>query len=125
MKNKLIPTSRVKLKPNQLKRVKELSGEGESSKYNAAGEMELQRVRGLAKARAKASRYVLYTNQLGKRLYITKEVNEDAPLSFTLSEALHFYEGFDDPITKILGYERVLRKYSPFPFNLQTEKIYG
>lgn len=56
----------------------------------------LRHIRSLAKAKQRAGRFALFTDQLGKRLYISKSV-EDFPLTFDRSEALEYYEGFDDP----------------------------
>ena len=56
----------------------------------------LRHIRSLAKAKQRAGRFALFTDQLGKRLYVSKE-REDFPLTFSRAEALEYYEGFDDP----------------------------
>lgn len=56
----------------------------------------LRHIRSLAKAKQRAGRFALFTDQLGKRLYVSKS-NEDYPLTFDKKEAREYYEGFDDP----------------------------
>lgn len=127
MKRLLPNTKATKLKPAQLERLKKLAGEGQSGKYGADGKAQLTLIRGLAKARQKAGRFVLYTDQLGRRLYICSPYHvliEEAPLTFDLTKALQFYDGFDDPATKIGGWEMTLRSYSKIPLTLSHAKLY-
>ena len=91
---------RTRLSPDQLERVKGQAGEGLASRYLSDGTLSLQLARNLAKAKRKARKFVLYSDQLGKRVYISKKV-EDIPLTFHPDEALKFFEGFDSPDTKV------------------------
>lgn len=92
---------RTKLTPEQLQRVKGQAGHGLASRYDKDGNQSLQLTRNLLKAKRKAKRLVLYTDQLGRRLYIADSAKiklrgDEALLTFDKAEALHFYEGFDD-----------------------------
>jgi hypothetical protein len=106
-------TKRTKLNARQLERVKGESGQGKSSKFDPDGNLSLQLVRKLAKAKAKAKKYVLFTDQIGRRLYVAdhdkignklRQSNtsneEEACITFDRKEALEFFWGFDDPEQK-------------------------
>jgi len=102
---------RVKLTTEQLDRLKKESGGGVSSKYNEAGEYTLTLGRRLNKARKKAPKYVLFSDQLGRRVYVAdrKFVNlEEKPITFNQDEALVFLFGFDEEQIKIDYYSNFL-----------------
>lgn len=91
---------RTALTPAQLERVKGEGG-GAASKYDSSGKQSLALTRRLAAARRKAKKLVLYTDQLGRRLYIGDRAKMNLrdgvlPLTFDKDEALIFFEGFDD-----------------------------
>lgn len=91
---------RTHLTPAQLERVT-AEGNGAASKYGNDGVQSLALTRRLAAAKRKAKRLVLYTDQLGRRLYIGDRAkmnlrSDVSPLTFDKNEALHFIEGFDN-----------------------------
>lgn len=128
-KTRILPnTDKFKLKPAQLERAQNLSGEGQASTYNDVGEKSFKAIKGLAKARSKAGRFVLYTPILGKYIFVAKEQPDPtiAPLTTNLEEALEFYEGFDNPETKAKYWEAELRKFShSLSIPLKHAKRYG
>jgi|SRR5690606_10312671 len=102
-------TTKTKLKPEQLERVKGYAGEGKATKYDENGELSLTLVRRLAKAKRKAKKYVLFTDEIGRRLYVADKTKVDlapyeTPYTFNKKEALIFYYGFDDPEVKRTWY---------------------
>lgn len=94
-------TTRTKLSAEQLQRAKGQAAQGAASKYAADGTQSLELTRRLFKARAKAKKFVLYSDQHGKRLYLSNNTKEEFPLTFDKKQARIFYEGFDDPNVKI------------------------
>lgn len=96
---------RTKLTPSQLSRVKGQAGEGRSSRYNPDGSQSLELTRRLNKAKTKARKFVLYSDVVGRRLYLSANNKELWPLTFDIKEALKFFEGFDDPGTKVLYWD--------------------
>ena len=113
-------TNRTKLNPIQLKRAKGSAGRGESSVYKADGTMSLELVRRLHLAKKRAKQFVLFTDELGRRLYVgdfnlidfskaEKENENLAVITFSKAEALPFYEGFDKPEMKIEYYNQKLK----------------
>jgi hypothetical protein len=103
-------TRRTKLNPDQLARVQQQEGNGEASKYDANGQYSLELGRRLNKARKKAPKYILYSDQLGRRVYVAdrRYTMEEKPLTFTQSEALTFLFGFDEEQVKIDYYSQYL-----------------
>lgn len=93
-------TKRTKLSPSQLERASGQAGEGLASRYGADGVQSLTLTRRLNLARKKVKKFVLYSDQIGKRVYISKEI-ENFPLTFEKSDALKFFNGFDDPAVKV------------------------
>lgn len=91
---------RTRLNAGQLERVKGQAGNGLASRYLPDGSQSLELTRRLAKAQKKAKKFILYSDQLGKRIYLSGSL-EDYPLTFEKKEALTFLEGFDDPERKI------------------------
>lgn len=112
---------RTRLTAKQLKRLKEEGGKGEHLKYSAKGEVSLELIRRLAIAKRNAERYVLYTDEIGRRLYVADRefVKQGAQLTFNIKEALHFLNGFDEPEIKINYFNKTLN------LNFNKEKIYG
>lgn len=90
-------TNRTKLTPAQLEVVRGKAPEGLASRYDENGRQSLELTRRLVKAKQKAKRFVLFTDQLGRRLYVGACEGE---ITFDKKEALQFYEGFDDPTVK-------------------------
>lgn len=107
---------RTKLTKDQLKRVKGQAGEGLASRYTPDGRQSLELTRRLAKARKKARKFLLYSDQLGRRLFLSSSV-KGVPLTFEEKEALRFFEGFDDPKVKKNYWEHAfsLAQYSDGP----------
>lgn len=115
-------TKRTKLTPKQLLKI-EGAGNGETTKYDCNGHQDLELTRRLAKARLKAQRYVLFNDQLGRRLYIADPVKIDlkpneAPLTFSVKEALNFYRGFDDSERKILFWNKSFKIFTWLSTNI-------
>ncbi len=105
---------RVWLNAEQLERVKGQAGNGLATRYLSDGTQSLELTRKLAKAAKKAKRFVLYSDQLGKRIYISK-VDETFPLTFEIKEALTFFHGFDNPELKIEYWgNRIPKKFLKF-----------
>jgi len=95
-------TRRTKLTTEQLTRAKGQAGNGLASRYDKNGTQSLELTRKLAKAAKKAKRFVLYSDQLGRRVYVsTYTGSEYAPLTFDKADALTFIQGFDDPAVKV------------------------
>lgn len=118
-KEPVILTKKTKLKPDQLERVNGAAGNGLATRYDANGHQSLELTRRLAKARNKAKRYVLFSDQLGRRVYVADREKadlfpEDSPLTFNRKEALTFFHGFDDPERKKKHYN----EYKPFIWNV-------
>lgn len=105
-------TRRTKLTQDQLERVKQQEGNGEAMKFNEQGEFTLELGRRLNKAKRKAQKYVLYSDQLGRRVYVADRtkvnLTEQKPLTFNQSEALTFLYGFDEEEVKIKYYSQFL-----------------
>lgn len=130
-------SKRTKLRPDQLDRVKGGSGNGESSKYRPDGVQSLELTRRLMKAKKKAKRFILFTDHIGRRLYVADpkliDVKEDeVNITFNRKEALQFFHGFDDPKLVVDYYDNFLtyeackfftEKEGNFCFNLQTLNI--
>jgi hypothetical protein len=130
---RIIPnTKKIKLTKSELDRTINLAPNGQSAKFDKNGETSLRLIKSLAKAKLKAGRFALYSDQLGKRLYIGaikltyyKADRSEAPFTFVKSEALEFFEGFDDPAKKIKHWEMVLQEFTKFQIKLnfvQTKK---
>lgn len=100
-------TKRTKLTTDQLTRARGQAGNGEASRYGTDGVQSLELTRRLAKAQRKAKRFVLYTDQLGQRLYIAKDVA--APLTFDKAAALTYVQGFDMPELKVEYWNQMFR----------------
>lgn len=98
-------SKRTKLSPSQLERVRGQAGGGLASRYNDNGEQSLTLTRRLAKAAKKARRFILYSDELGKRVYVSSEI-ADIPLTFDKANALLFFEGFDDPQAKVVYWNK-------------------
>jgi len=101
-------SNRTKVTPEQLERIQGMEGGGVASTYNEQGEKELSLIRKLSLAKRKAPKFVLYTDQLGRRLYIGdrallkyKPKDQTAAITFDIKQALQFIEGFDNPSVKI------------------------
>lgn len=95
-------TKRTSLTPKQLLKI-DGSGNGEKSKYDSRGKQSIELTRALAKAKRKSKRFILFTDQLGRRLYIADPstvTQDETPITFNRKEALSFIEGFDDPERK-------------------------
>jgi hypothetical protein len=101
----------MKLTQEQYQRVLQSEGLGQSHKFNPKTYVQsLSRIKGLDKMRKRCPKYVLYSDQLGRRAYvadwrIAKLTETESPLTFDKSEALVFYEGFDDVNMKKSYYE--------------------
>src|SRR6185295_15032807 len=81
----------------------------------------VKHIRAIAKAKLRSGKFSLYTDQLGKRIYVTPvEFGGDAPLTFDKTLAIEFYEGFDNPGYKIEQYEKALKQFTQFPIKLQS-----
>jgi len=121
---------RTKLRPDQLERVKGGSGNGEASKYRNDGTQSLELTRRLFLAKKKAKRFVLFTDQVGRRMYVADpkmiDVKEgELSITFNKKEALQFIEGFDDPTITMPYYENYLtyEKSGNFIFVLKTKTL--
>lgn len=110
-------TKRTKLNPDQLERVKGSAGRGMAARYTPNGELSLELVRRLHLARKKAKKFTLYTDQLGRRLFVAdpdlirKQLSDEekeraAYITFNKKEALPFYRGFDNPSDKTNYYNK-------------------
>lgn len=88
-------TKRTKLTKEQLQRAKGQAPDGLASRYDTDGNQSLELTRRLAKAQKKARRFVLFSEQLGKIVYVAKSA-EAFPLTFDIKEARTFIEGFDN-----------------------------
>lgn len=106
-KGKTPLTKRTRLNPEQLNRVLGSASEGEASKYSADGVQSLELTRRLAKAKRRAKRYALFTDQLGKRLYVASD--DVGRLTFDKKEALQFFHGFDKPELKLEFFNRAFQ----------------
>lgn len=114
--NKKLSTTlhkRTRLNPEQLKRLEQQSGKGLSTKYEG-GKVSLELVKRLVKAKKKSEKFALFTDQLGRRMYIAdRELvgleRGCTPITFNLKEALLFYEGFDEPEIKIKYYNELTK----------------
>ena len=60
----------------------------------------LELTRRLAKASKKARKFVVYSEQLGKTVYVGARL-ELFPMTFDIKEARMFLEGFDEPRAKV------------------------
>lgn len=125
---KLIPNNKkTTLKPDELARVDGLAGDAQAARYGSDGKLVgAKTLRGLLKAKKKARKYVLYSDLLGRRVYIwDNSKTTDTPLTFEIDQALQFYEGFDDPEKKSANWQRVLKEKTGIDFPLLATKIYG
>lgn len=91
---------RTRLSPGQLSRVAGGYGGGAIAKYGADGVQNLALTRAYAKALRTAKRYVLFTDRLGRRMYVAdrNKMNlrdDEQPLTFLCAQALEFVEGLD------------------------------
>ena len=93
-------TKRTKLTAEQLARAKGQAANGEASRYDANGNQSLELTRRLAKASKKARKFVVYSEQLGKTVYVGARL-ELFPMTFDIKEARMFLEGFDEPRAKV------------------------
>jgi len=101
-------TMRTKLSEEQFARAERETGKAETHAYIKQGKeykKTLRSIRGLAKLWRAAKKYVLFTDQLGRRLYISdvdkvKFAAGEKPLTFQIKEALPFAHGFDKPEMK-------------------------
>lgn len=81
----------------------------------------VKHIRAIAKAKKRSGKFALYSDQLGKRIYVTNiEFGEPAPLTFDKTKAIEFYEGFDNPEYKISQYEAALKQVTQFNIKLQS-----
>lgn len=94
-------SKRTHLTQEQLKRVAGQAGNGLASRYGKDGVQSLVLTRRLAKAQRKATRFVLYSDQLGKRIYVSATIDDNEQLTFDKKGALQFIDGFDNPETKV------------------------
>lgn len=110
-------TKRTKLTAEQLKRVRGSAGRGVAASYTEDGSLSLELVRRLNLARKKAKKFCLYSDQLGRRIYVAdkelikKQLSEEekdraAYLTFNKKEALPFFRGFDEPSDKTAYYNK-------------------
>jgi hypothetical protein len=113
---------RAKLNPDQLDRVQKQYGEGEQSKYTNDGVQNLALTRALHKAKSKVPRYVLFSDRLGRRAYVAKSEYESR-ITFELSEALEFIEGFDNPELKKRHYNEFFANRLKIDFDWLTKRI--
>lgn len=92
----------TKLSPGQLLRLEQSGGNGARAKFSANGEVSLELIRRVELAKRKGPKYLLYTDELGRRTYIADRdldqsiKREDLPLTFEIKKALKFYEEFDN-----------------------------
>lgn len=96
----------TKLTKDQLKRLEQMGGNGAHAKYTADGNLSLELVRRVELAKRKQPKFVLYSSEHGRELFIAdrdlvKIEKEKSPLTTNIKEALTFIEGFDDENTKI------------------------
>ena len=95
--------NRTKLTPEQFERVKGQASGGRASVYDENGEQSLVLTRRLHAMKRKARKFVLVDTSLCPRpLYVSKNVDDG--VTFQKDEALHFFEGFDDPSAKLSYY---------------------
>jgi len=114
---------KTKLTLVELELLKAGGGKGDHIKYSANGEVSLELIRRLSIAKKKSPKYVLYCDQLGRRLYVAdKELagldRDTMPLTFAKQEALYFLDGFDEPFIK----QKYFQEKTGFYF--QTLNIY-
>lgn len=91
---------RTRLTASQLARVAGGYGGGAAAKYGVDGVQNLALTRAYAKALRTAKRYVLFTDRLGRRMYVAdrNKMNlrdDEQPLTFLCAQALEFVEGLD------------------------------
>lgn len=99
----------TKLSPQQLKRLEQMGGNGAHLKFSADGTVSLELLRRLELAKRRQPKYVLYSNEHGRDLYIAdrdivRVPKEQTPLTTNIKEALTFIQGFDDEEKKISYY---------------------
>lgn len=105
-------SKKPKLTIEQLDRVNGGSGNGAMSTFRSNGVKDYVLVKRLIKAQKKAKKFVLFSDQIGRRVYIADEEKEtlkrgDAPLTFNRDNALKFIEGFDDGNAKKVFYAKI------------------
>lgn len=112
-------TNRTKLTPDQLATVKGRAPEGLASRYDETGRQSIELTRRLVKAKRKAKKFILFSDQLGKRLYVGMCEGE---LTFDKKEAMKFYYGFDDPTVKARWWSWEISKRG-LVINFQTKQL--
>lgn len=128
-KKKLSKTlhKRVKLNPEQLSRVAGGYGEGEIAKYGADGIQNLALTRAYAKAKVKAKRFVLFSDRLGRRVFVASPyldlAEKELPLTFDIKEALQFVTGLDDANRKKAYYNDWFQVALEVKFDWVTKTI--
>ena len=104
-------THRISLNPEQMERAKLEAAGGADQKYEQqpTGEFKqsLQLTKAVAKAYEKSSKYVLYDDEHGRKIYVA--ANKIDRITFDLEAALIFADGFDDPSIKANHYNRVCK----------------
>ncbi len=93
-------TKRTKLSAEQLERARGQASDGLASRYTDDGVQSLVLTRRLVKASKKARKFILYSTQLGKDIYLSN-AKELYPLTFDIKQARQFIVGFDDPKNKV------------------------
>lgn len=129
-KKKLSKTlhKRTRLNPEQLSRVAGGYGGGEIAKYGPDGVQNLALTRAYAKTKSTAKRFVLFSDRLGRRVFLadagkTVLVEKELPLTFEISQALHFVAGFDDADRKKAYYNDWFQVAIEVKFNWLTKTI--
>ena len=120
--------NRTKLRPDQLDRVKGGYGQGVAAKYDETGQQRLGLTRALFKGAKSAKRYVLESRRLGRKVYVADSglialSQDELPLTFEISQALKFIEGFDNPELKKAYYNDYFQAGAEIKFNWYTKKI--
>lgn len=103
---------RPKVSHDQLKRIEGGSGDGIASTFDRNGVKDYVLVKRLIKAQRKAKKFVLFSDQLGRRVYVADDRKErlrkgETPLTFDKNNALRFIEGFDDGNAKKVYYRKI------------------
>jgi hypothetical protein len=103
----------TKLSPGQLERLKESGSSGAHLRYTSEGRLSLELVKRLELAKRKQPKYLLYSDQLGRRCYVGNRdimaiVREEKPVTFDRTQAMVFTEGFDNEEQKIEYFNKLL-----------------
>lgn len=113
--------NRTKLRPDQLERVAGGYGHGVIGKYDAQGQQTLKRTRAVHLAAKSAKKFVLFSDKLGRRIYVADAglavLTDELPLTFEISQALRFMTGFDDPEKKREYYNNYFQVAIEIKFN--------